>query len=1146
MTARERGTAMLLVLLALSVASILALSFLRMQGPTMAVASNIDRHSKARAVAESGLEIAIGYVKDNPDWRTTRPHGAWVTDVPYEGGAFSIFATDADGDLSDDHSDPVLLSAVGSFEGVTHRASVRFQPAAAPFAMEAGTVVADGTPQVVNLKGSYNVPVVVCTPQADGNTEPFVVRVDTVTGGSFRVWLQRCDNGAVAADTVHYMVMEEGVYNVDGVRCEARRVESTVTDNLRSWSGESCSYGNSYSRPVVFGQVMTARDARWSSFWCRGGSSGSAPTGSTLYVGKHVGEDSVTARADETLGYIVFESGRHSINGVGVDVRLSGDSVMGVTNGSGYNAPYHRPFDNAPRVVVLSQAAMDGNNGSWAMLWGASSITRSRVRVIVDEDKLRDPERSHTTEQVGVIAFERGPDAMAEQVVVQYEFDQAEFTPHAVGHWRLDEPAGGGGGVAVYDRVYMSSYARIDSYDSTRGAYGPSNNAASATVSTNSTGSRKVYLNSHSRIEGDAYVGVGGSPADGVFVNTFAYLTGQRLAATTQALLPAMTPPSDMPALVNTTYRVTGTTTLLVDQDLHYRDLYLQNDSVLQVQGHRRIQVDRHFRMYNNSRINIPPGSSLTLWCGNKVEIYHNARLNADSTATSRFTAYLYGNNRRFRMSSGAIGAGTVYTRGDFRLDNDAQFYGRVLAGDDVDLYGRSQLHADISQPTLGVATTTAVDEVAGNDGGFRGDAVGGAAKPAALVPPGTAATFDGAGDAIEVPHVDAYLLADGAVSLWFRADTLGGEQALFSKDASGYGDGGHLTLYLDGTRLKARLQSDRDSYEVQSSVLTSGRWYHAVFSFGAEGMALYIDGVEVDTLPYGGGLGVTSGGSGNTEPITIGASTSTSTAGLITPTQDYFDGVIDDVRLYDQWCSASQAAQIMVGTAPSTRVSETLVMDTGNYGAPLHLHIDNPGNVTWDKGVLRFDAAAIARSLTNAGKVHTAVTASGEFSVVMRFERAQPNTTRSPSYLFAMSSSSASHNFAVGQNQQAYDARLRTSSSGSSGILTPPYVSGDALNHDTSVHFAMTYDGTTLRTYINGSLDKSQPVSGSLSSWSDSMPLVVGNGLSGGRAWLGGIDSVRVYDKALSTSQIENLAQRLPINAIGAGSGTVLWVEPE
>jgi len=122
---RAAGAAMLLVVIAMAVASILALSFLRGSGPTMAVASNHDRHSKARAVAESGLEFAIEYVENNDNWRTAQSHGLWIADQPLDGGMFSVYGTDDDGDLNDDAGDTLNLSVVATVDGVTHRVSAR-------------------------------------------------------------------------------------------------------------------------------------------------------------------------------------------------------------------------------------------------------------------------------------------------------------------------------------------------------------------------------------------------------------------------------------------------------------------------------------------------------------------------------------------------------------------------------------------------------------------------------------------------------------------------------------------------------------------------------------------------------------------------------------------------------------------------------------------------------------------------------------------------------------------------------------------------------------------------------------------------------------------------------------------------------------
>ena len=69
----------------------------------------------------------------------------------------------------------------------------------------------------------------------------------------------RCRAGV----TVHYVVAEEGVYTLakDGVKMEAVKYVSTVTDSASSFVGESRSYAQSYVSPVVLGQVQTYNDA---------------------------------------------------------------------------------------------------------------------------------------------------------------------------------------------------------------------------------------------------------------------------------------------------------------------------------------------------------------------------------------------------------------------------------------------------------------------------------------------------------------------------------------------------------------------------------------------------------------------------------------------------------------------------------------------------------------------------------------------------------------------------------------------------------------------------------------------------------------------------------------------------------------------
>ena len=128
---------------------------------------------------------------------------------------------------------------------------------------------------------------------------------------------------------------------------------------------------------------------------------------------------------------------------------------------------------------------------------------------------------------------------------------------------------------------------------------------------------------------------------------------------------------------------------------------------------------------------------------------------------------------------------------------------------------------------------------------------------------------------------------------------------------------------------------------------LTNNQWHHVAFSFGTGGMQLYIDGQFQDNDAYTGGLGATSGGTGNFEPIAIGSSTQISGTGVITPLQDYYTGYIDEVALFgsalsaaqiqDLYASALQNYTIVEDTALLVSAAEgVLINDADTEGDPL------------------------------------------------------------------------------------------------------------------------------------------------------------------------------------------------------------------
>ena len=259
----------------------------------------------------------------------------------------------------------------------------------------------------VSLSQTYVNPVAACTPWYDSNAAPAVVRMRSVTASSLEIRLQVPGDATTAQGDVHCLVVEEGQWQLpDGRSLEAQRILSTVTDRENAWAGQASSYLQSYAQPVVLGQVMTANDSEWSTFWSHGGSRQTPPTGGTLFVGKHVAEDSNLSRSSETLGVIVIEAGGGTLNSVAYASGLSPDSVLGIDNlSTGSTLTLGQSFASAPAVGIATQSAMDGNNGSWAVFPAGGGLSASQMMISVDEDQLSDSERAHTSEQVSYIVF---------------------------------------------------------------------------------------------------------------------------------------------------------------------------------------------------------------------------------------------------------------------------------------------------------------------------------------------------------------------------------------------------------------------------------------------------------------------------------------------------------------------------------------------------------------------------------------------------------------------------------------------------------------------------------------------------------------------------------------------------------------------
>jgi len=160
--------------------------------------------------------------------------------------------------------------------------------------------------------------------------------------------------------------------------------------------------------------------------------------------------------------------------------------------------------------------------------------------------------------------------------------------------------------------------------------------------------------------------------------------------------------------------------------------------------------------------------------------------------------------------------------------------------------------------------------------------------------------TFGGGNDPIEIPHTDAQAATEGTWSFTFNANNPGNgsNQALFSKDHSGFEDGGHLTAYITTNgALKVRFQGTDDEKNLVDwqTKIEAGEDYHFAFTFDEDEIAFYLNGELIDSDE-----GYADGMSGNAEDLVLGASTRTRN-GEDDNLQWHFDGEIGNLVMLDR-----------------------------------------------------------------------------------------------------------------------------------------------------------------------------------------------------------------------------------------------------
>jgi hypothetical protein len=217
---------------------------------------------------------------------------------------------------------------------------------------------------------------------------------------------------------------------------------------------------------------------------------------------------------------------------------------------------------------------------------------------------------------------------------------------------------------------------------------------------------------------------------------------------------------------------------------------------------------------------------------------------------------------------------------------------------------------------------STASDAVGGAHGTLSGATweVGGGTS-------GSALRFDGSSDYLDIGTLDVESGSGLTLALWFKADDFDVDAARLIAKATGKEQ--ENTYWLlgmhgkTGLRFRVRAGGSTEQLGTSTGVIQTGTWYHAAATYDGSTMKIYIDGAEMASKSKTGAV--------DTNPSVYAA------VGRLHPTAGAFkyDGLIDDVRIYDRGLSASEIADLASGALAPARSTPVphLYVGTLNYG---------------------------------------------------------------------------------------------------------------------------------------------------------------------------------------------------------------------
>jgi hypothetical protein len=371
----------------------------------------------------------------------------------------------------------------------------------------------------------------------------------------------------------------------------------------------------------------------------------------------------------------------------------------------------------------------------------------------------------------------------------------------------------------------------------------------------------------------------------------------------------------------------------------------------------------------------------------------------------------------------------------------------------------------------------------------------------------GSAIYLDGDGDDLVriADSPELQLSEEFTLEAWVRPDSARTEAPVIEKQTSNFYSyklsvGGETAGLPEGFVADKAFSWEEVAAE---EALTSKAWSHLAMTYDGAAIRLYVNGELLDT-------NYAPGPQGSEGALLIGADDA----------EDAFKGRIDEVRIYDRALDAGEVAAdkaAPIQTPPSPPVA-AYSFDEGEGEVAEDLAGEHDGaleNTEWVKG--KYGSAIYLDGFNDYVEVPDAP----ELQLTEEFTLeawVRPESLETQAVAISKeATSSYSYQLFVGSREEAGIPE---------GFLGyEPSASKDVKDENPLVaktwnHLALTYDGANLRLYVNGELvdtESSPPAQASVG------PLIFG-GNDDEEFFKGRIDEVRIYDRARSTEELQDI----------------------